>query len=385
LKRFGYIDWMRGLACVLMFQTHCYNSWLSPDAKRSGLYAWSQLGGTLPAPLFIFLAGISFALVTEKLRDRGTERSAIAKQTIFRGAEIFGLGILFRIQEYILGIGVAPWTDLFRVDILNMLGVSMMLMGVLCWLTGAFASGKESSPQSAQSSQRGVDVLSRMRGWSIAAAIAAAAGVALATPLIWNRRFSMMPWELETYFNGVHTFKAPQPWLFPMFPWIAFAFAGLAVGFFLFSDFAKQRQTAAFLWLGGTGVLACLLSIAFDLGPVHMYGSSNYDYWHTSPNFLLMRCGILLIILFLCFAWCRWGFAERGFSPIIQLGQTSLLVYWVHIEFVYGRLSILPKGNCGIALASLGLAIIFIAMLGLSIWRTRWKKRTIRQAAPAAA
>src|ERR1700740_3106289 len=95
-KRFGYIDWMRGLACVLMFQTHCYNSWLSPDAKRSGLYAWSQLGGTLPAPLFIFLAGISFALVTEKLRDRRTDRTAIARQTILRGAEIFGLGILFR-------------------------------------------------------------------------------------------------------------------------------------------------------------------------------------------------------------------------------------------------------------------------------------------------
>ncbi len=131
---------MRGLACALMFQTHCYNSWLSPDAKRSGLYAWSQLGGTLPAPLFIFLAGISFALVTEKLRDRGTERAAIAKQTILRGAEIFGLGILFRIQEYALGIGVSPWTDLFRVDILNMLGISMMMMGVLCWLAGA-ASG----------------------------------------------------------------------------------------------------------------------------------------------------------------------------------------------------------------------------------------------------
>jgi uncharacterized membrane protein len=195
----------------------------------------------------------------------------------------------------------------------------------------------------------------------------------------------MLPWEISTYFNGVHSFKSPQPWLFPMFPWIAFAFAGLGVGFFLFSDFAKQRQDAAFFALGGAGVAACLLSIAFDLSPVHFYDPSIYDYWHTSPNFLLMRCGILLIILFLCFAWCRWGFAERGFSPIIQLGQTSLLVYWVHIEFVYGRLSFLPKGKCGVALATLGLAIIFVAMLGLSIWRTRWKKKAVRQTATAVA
>jgi fucose 4-O-acetylase-like acetyltransferase len=82
--------------------------------------------------------------------------------------------------------------------------------------------------------------------------------------------------------------------------------------------------------------------------------------------------------LFLVYAWCHWGFAGKGFSPIIQLGQTSLLVYWVHIEFVYGRLSILPKGRCSIAAATVGLLIIFVAMLALSIGRTRWKKRTAK-------
>ena len=49
MKRLSYIDWMRGLACVLMFQTHCYDSWLSPEARNSVTFAWSQLLGTLPA------------------------------------------------------------------------------------------------------------------------------------------------------------------------------------------------------------------------------------------------------------------------------------------------------------------------------------------------
>ena len=72
MSRLAYIDWMRGLACVLMFQTHCYDSWLSPEARKSSsLINWSQLGGTLPAPLFIFLAGVSFALATERLREKG--------------------------------------------------------------------------------------------------------------------------------------------------------------------------------------------------------------------------------------------------------------------------------------------------------------------------
>src|SRR3977135_1612549 len=137
VRRLAYIDWMRGLACVLMFQTHCYDSWMSPEAKKSSsLIAWSRLGGTLPAPLFIFLAGVSFALVTEELREKGATRNAIAKKTILRGAEIFGMGLLFRVQEFALGYPWSPWTDLLRVDVLNILGLSMMLMGVLCWATG---------------------------------------------------------------------------------------------------------------------------------------------------------------------------------------------------------------------------------------------------------
>jgi uncharacterized membrane protein len=374
-NRLAYIDWMRGLACVLMFQTHCYNSWLTPEARKSALYAWSQLGGTLPAPLFIFLSGISLALVTEKLREKGAARNVIAKKSILRGAEIYGLGILFRIQEYVLGYPISPWTDLFRVDILNILGISMMLMGVLCWLTPFGAPALGSTSQAATRARQ----LGIWRSRAVLGALAAAAFVVLVTPPLWaTNRLKWLPWPLESYLNGVHVFGRPQPWLFPIFPWVAFAFAGVAAGFFLTSDFAKRKEVAAFLALGVTGVLACALARLFDAGPIRLYDPGIYDYWHTSPNFFLMRCGILLMILFLVYAWCHWGFAGKGFSPIIQLGQTSLLVYWVHIEFVYGRLSILPKGRCSIAAATVGLLIIFVAMLALSIGRTRWKKRTAK-------
>jgi len=381
---------MRGLACVLMFQTHCYSSWLAPGARKGWLYPWSQLGGTLPAPLFIFLSGISFALVTEKLREKGAARNAIASKTILRGAEIYVLGIAFRIQEFVLGYPISPWTDLFRVDILNTLGLSMMLMGILCWLT---TSRSDSQLQAGRKPRATVvatatETLVTWRYRAVAGSLMVATFVVLVTPLLWTtNRLSSIPWPLESYLNGVHTFGRPQAWLFPIFPWVAFAFAGLAVGFFLLSDFAKRKQVSAFVALGSAGALACVLSILFDAAPIRLYDPAIYDYWHTSPSFFLMRCGILLMILFLTYAWCRWGFAQTGFSPIIQLGQTSLLVYWVHIEFVYGRLSILPKGRCSIAAATAGLVIIFVAMLALSIWRTRWKKRTVKvsQASPAVA
>jgi uncharacterized membrane protein len=356
MKRLAYIDWMRGLACVLMFQTHCYDSWLSPEARKSSsLFVWSQLGGTLPAPLFVFLAGVSFALVTDRLREKGIGRQAIAKQTILRGAEIFGMGLLLRVQEFALGYPWAPWTDLLRVDVLNILGLSMMLMGVLCWLTGD-----------------GGVAGARIR--TLKAGIFAAAIVALATPPLWTtHRPKFLPWPLESYINGVHIFDQPQAWLFPLFPWSAFAFAGLAVGFFLFTGVARRREGWIFAALGATGVLAGVLSVFFDSSRVRLYAV--YDYWHSNPDFFLMRCGILLAILFLVYAWCRWGLAQKGFSPIIQLGKTSLLVYWVHIEFVYGRFSILPKRQCSVLKATAGLTVIFLAMLALSWLRTWWKKR----------
>lgn len=363
MSRLAYIDWMRGLACVLMFQTHCYDSWLSPAARKSSsLINWSQLGGTLPAPLFIFLAGVSFALVTERLREKGVARNAIARQTILRGAEIFGMGLLFRAQEFVLGYPWSPWTDLLRVDVLNILGLSMVLMGILCWATG-----------------EGAVAATRIR--TLVAGLFAAAAVAMVTPPFWTtHRPKFLPWPLESYINGVHIFDKPQPWLFPLFPWSAFAFAGLAVGFYLFSDFAKRRTGLAFALLGASGLLACWLSTVFDSSRVRLYAV--YDYWHSNPDFLLMRCGILLIILFLVYAWCRWGFAQKGFSPIIQLGNTSLLVYWVHIEFVYGRFSILPKGQCGALKATAGLLTIFLAMVVLSVARTTWKKRKAKGVRP---
>src|SRR6202040_4095006 len=136
-KRLAYIDWLRGLACVVMFQTHCYDSWLG-GAARDGLFTrMSQLGGTLPAPLFLFLTGISLALVTDKLRQKDVSADEIARTTISRGGEVFLLGLLFRLQEYLLGQPRAQWTDLLRVDVLNVIGVSLILMGIACRIAAA--------------------------------------------------------------------------------------------------------------------------------------------------------------------------------------------------------------------------------------------------------
>src|SRR5215470_12784319 len=101
-SRLAYIDWMRGLACVLMFQTHCYDSWLGGDARKSSSLTRSQLGGTLPAPLFLFLAGVSFACVADKLIRKNLAAAEIARAMARRGAEVFAFGLLLRLQEFLI-------------------------------------------------------------------------------------------------------------------------------------------------------------------------------------------------------------------------------------------------------------------------------------------
>jgi uncharacterized membrane protein len=369
LSRLAYIDWLRGLACLLMFQTHCYDAWLGGAARQSTFFMWSQLGGTFPAPLFLFLAGISFALVTDKLLQKGLAPGEIAKKTILRGAEIFALGLLFRVQEFVIALGWAPWSDLFRVDILNTIGLSMMLMGLVCWgVLAAFGAADAASTADPTAREKNV------RAKLVGAAVLAAAAISAFAPLLWTTwRPRFLPWEIETYVNGVHNLGTPQAWLFPVFPWTAFAFAGLAFGFLILNDTARKLEAKAFLLAGAAGLVLIYGAKFLDSRPWQLYPV--YDFWHTSPAFFAIRLGMLLLLVLAAYAWCRWGLGQWGFSPLIQLGNTSLLVYWVHIEFVYGKYSILPHRSQTIAGATRGLITIFLAMLVLSLARTKMKDR----------
>jgi uncharacterized membrane protein len=348
-QRLAYIDWLRGFACFGMFEVHCYDAWLGGSARSSSFFTWSQLSGTIPAPLFIFLSGVTCALVASAMQRKGVTSGAIARRMIRRGAEIFALGLIFRVQEFAFGWPAAPWTDLFRVDVLNLIGLSVALLGILCWV---------------------------VRGRAASAFVSAgvALGIALATPLAWTTwRPRWLPWYLESYLNGVHIYNTPQPWLFPVFPWAAFAFAGLAIGVVLFGEWPSRNpgRAMALFGLGGAGLL--FFSRWFDARPLQLY--SGYDYWHTSPNFFLARVGLVMLVMLAGYAWCRWGFGAIGFSPLIELGRSSLLVYWVHIEFVYGRFSIFAKQSQGIWAATWGLFEITTAMVLLSIVRSRFKGR----------
>jgi len=100
-SRLHYVDWMRGLACLLMFQTHTYDSWLAPEWRQTTRMMYSQMLGTFPAPLFLFLAGFAIALGVDRMEEKGLAPAQIAQTFLKRGAEIFGIAMLFRLQQSI--------------------------------------------------------------------------------------------------------------------------------------------------------------------------------------------------------------------------------------------------------------------------------------------
>ena len=67
--------------------------------------------------------------------------------------------------------------------------------------------------------------------------------------------------------------------------------------------------------------------------------------------------------------WHRTRWSE-GTSPLRQLGRTSLLVYWVHVEVVYGFMTRWARMRLRLVDATFALALLIAAMLALSLWHT---------------
>ena len=335
-SRLAFIDVARGLAVVLMLQTHAYDAWLRPELRQTGFFRWSQLIGGLPGAFFLFLMGVSSALGHEKAR-KSSGSPSIWRSGMTRAGLLLLVAFLFRLTLY--AASDRPDSNaIFRVDILNCLAVSLALLTPL-GLVPSLAS----------------------RTFT---AVGVAAWFAMATPFVWDGGLvSDLPERIAGYLSG----RVPNT-TFPIFPWAAYAFAGHAMG----SLIAGAREGGigrAMNRLGAAGLLMIPLSLNLDkldtIGP-------KYDYWWTSPNFVLIKTGVLILLIWLCFQFEQLVARLAGrLSPVsaamTQMGRTSLFIYCVHVDLVYGSHAF-PKlwRSCEIGEASRYLAMLTLGMLALS-------------------
>jgi uncharacterized membrane protein len=380
--RRGYLDWMRGLAVVIMVGWHTLDAWTTPADKASDDFWYCQLIGGFGAPIFLFLAGVSVALAAgsrlRKASVSSTEplpavaaaaaptppgRSRIwsaAWPMVKRGGWIWVLALLFRIQSDVLGgrtsLGQLLVLDIVRgntlkVDILNVMGPAIAGAAIV-W------------------------GLARTWGWRVTGSIAAASAFALATPGIraWTA-LDVLPDALEGYlrpFAGRTTFS--------FFPWAGFVFAGTAVGVLIDRTRDAAAERRLIVWFGAGGVALWILSAAAAHGP-SWFGPS--DFWRTAPSFFFLRVGVLVAGIAACYLWEARPrlLGADPFSPMRQFGLTSLFVYWIHVEMAYGGLSRPIRGQLPLPVSFVAFLLFLTAMLGLSLLKSalaqRWQTRRV--------
>ena len=328
--RQAYLDWVRGVAVLVMIEAHVFDSWTRDLDRTRPFFGYAMLLGGFGAPLFLFLAGIAACLSAESKHRRTGDFHASWGTVEKRGWQLFGLAFVFRLQSYILG-GATNAIGLLKVDILNIMGPAIALAA----RSGRVLRGAEA---------RGL--------WFAAAAL----GISLATPVVRTARWlDWLPDPIEWYFRPF-----PGRTNFTLFPWAGFVFAGAAAGTAI-DRFRLVRRTGRLqLRLGLAGAALAGMAYCASFLP-SIYERS--DFWTSSPTFFLLRTGLLILVLPLGYLWEHAPGRHKSnlWSPLEELGKASLFVYWIHVEMVYGGLS-RPLRR------ALSLEITVLAYLGFTLF-----------------
>jgi len=94
------------------------------------------------------------------------------------------------------------------------------------------------------------------------------------------------------------------------------------------------------------------------------------EFWLNSPFMILIKLGVILLVVAFAFLWAKHTAGK--WSWVRQLGTTSLLVYWVHIELIYGRWLGAWHSNLGIGQCTMAAVVMIISMVLLSLGRTHY-------------
>jgi uncharacterized membrane protein len=342
--RLTFLDLSRGMAVVIMLQGHVFHSFNRTDLRTDGPFMLSQFMGGIGPAIFLVLTGITLAFLMDRRERQGLAPMARWGAALRRAGYLFSLAFLFRLQLWLFAYPQSPWPDLFKVDILNCMGFAIGLMSVMAIFTTA-------------------DRVRLCAGLGLAIAILA--------PLVSAIDWGWLPPQISAYF-------VPSFQYFAFFPWAAFIAFGLSIGSAL--RLAKPEHINRMMQWGTLAGLALILGGQyFSNLPYSLYPKS--DFWLNSPGLIIIKLGVVMLFLAFTFVWTEYAVGAASWSWIRQLGTTSLLVYWVHIELVYGRWFGSWKESLSNIQCAICAVVVIALMLGLSLLRTNW--RTVKAYAMA--
>lgn len=320
---------------MAMVMAHVSDSWTMESARHGDPWYIVAFVGGVASPLFLFLAGVAIAM------SAASKGALIARR---RGWEIFGLGLLFRVQSQILGMG--PLDSLFKVDMLNIMGLSMV----------AASYGWQ---------------VSEHRRTRIATMAVLTVVVTMTTPIVRDVTWlAALPDPIEAYLRPEGRYAA-----FPFFPWGGFLFAGVVVG-----DLADGVRRGSIRNVPLQNGLAIAGGAGVMLGWLASFQPSIYEsasFWHDSPTFFFIRLGIVTLLVPM--AWVLEQLLPvRAFMPLVTFGHSSLFVYWIHVEMVYGILAEPIKRSMPLSMSLAATAALCGGLYGLVLIKNRYQSRLKR-------
>ncbi|HVN48557.1 MAG TPA: heparan-alpha-glucosaminide N-acetyltransferase domain-containing protein [Bacteroidota bacterium] len=357
-ERYVFLDLYRALIVLFMLEGHVLRELIVPSLHATQFFAWHEIFHGISGPGFLFSSGFTFAIAAQRKWQQAIVLNKKFFQRLWRILLLIFIGYGLHVPYLSLSKTLAQatsmqWSNFLAFDALQCIAVGLLIVRLSLFF------------------------FKQERPFIIFIAVLLLIFVYTA-PYCWILPIHTIPLWLTSILNGV----TGSP--FPLFPYVGFLFAGVLTAW-LFLREAQSGNAVRYIrsmLFVGTGIL--FAGFLLDALPFQTYPV--YDYWHTSPNFFLIRLGILLLMLgslwhiekFLSF---HNLLQTRGTHWFIVLGIESLFVYIAHLVVLCGwtinaeaNLRWWFGGKCSFAAALLISAAVILAMIPMALFWNYLKK-----------
>ncbi len=299
---------MRAFAVLQMVQGHTVDVLLASEYRdiEYPLYAlWFFMRG-MTAPIFLFTAGTVFTYLFRLVKEPFDKNPRVWKGIKRVGLLVF-LGYMLRYPTYTIldfsKVTETQWRIFFSVDVLHLIGVSLLFVIILAW----FAEK------------------TKLGDYTIF-------GFAALVFFILSPTMESISWLNYFHAPVAAYFNKDAGSLFPLFPWAGYVLSGAVLGSYLAKNPMIFKTSIFSIRLGFIGI--GFIAIAFLIAYVGTVNFGSVRMWNTSPYLIFLRLGIVLMFNSIVSYISHSVNSVPKF--IILVGRNTLLIYIVHLLILYG-------------------------------------------------
>jgi len=299
-KRIVFLDILRAIAVIMMIQGHTVHVLLGEKYRsfEFPLYnLWFTIRG-FTAPIFLFVAGITFTYLLFKGKNISSENKMV-NYGLKRALMLLSLGYLLRYPTHriydLWNVSAEQWKIFLSVDVLHLISFGLLIIILIYMVSQKFNIN-----------------------FSITALFAAIISFIAVIFLNKIELLNYFPLPIANYVTDKYGS------LFPLTPWLGYLLLGSCLGAVIGVNpkiFHKVSFSLILLLLG-----------------VVLYGISKtdfmYNFFPSEINLIMFRLGVVFSISSIVILISR---KIKNVPFLIKLlGRHSLVIYIVHIIILYG-------------------------------------------------